>query len=76
MAVASGVGAEKENHVPRYLLVGSPGGEKNPSVIEPPAETRVLPSMSLPPVYIMSEAGVPGARVINSDNVTTWTPIR
>jgi hypothetical protein len=73
MAMASGDG-EKKNHVPRYRLVGSPGGEKNPSVNEPPAETRVLPSVRLPPVYIMSEAGVPGERV-NSDN-TMWTPIR
>ena len=74
MAMAT-VDGEKENHVPRYRLVGSPGREKNLSVNEPPAETRMLPSVRLLPVAIMLEARVPPGAKVNRDS-TMWRPIR
>ena len=74
MAMAT-VDGEKENHVPRYRLVGSLGREKNPSVNEPPAKTKVLPSVRLPAIAIMLEARVPPGAKVNRDN-TMWRPIR
>lgn len=74
LATQQMVSGEKENHIPRYRLVGSPGGEKKPSVNEPPAETRASPPVMLPPVAIMSLTGVAGPK-INIEN-TMWRPIR
>jgi hypothetical protein len=44
------------NQMPRYLLVGTPVGEKKPRVKDPPAETSVAPSVMLLPLSSVSDA--------------------
>jgi len=51
------------NQIPRYLLVGTPVGEKKPRVKDPPAETSVAPSVMLLPLSSVSDA-VPAADVV------------
>jgi len=53
------------NQIPRYLLVGTPAGEKNPRVKEPPAETSVVsPSVMLPPLLSVSDAMEPAPEAL------------
>jgi hypothetical protein len=54
---------EAVNQIPRYLLVGTPVGEKKPRVKDPPAETSVEPSVMLLPLSSVSDA-VPAADVV------------
>jgi hypothetical protein len=59
----SGSSGDAVNQIPRYLLVGTPVGEKKPRVKDPPAETSVAPSVMLLPLSSVSDAA-PAADVV------------
>ncbi|KAJ1272958.1 hypothetical protein BS78_06G242900 [Paspalum vaginatum] len=53
---AASASSDAVNQMPRYLLVGTPVGEKKPRVNKRPAETSVSPSVMLPPLMSVSDA--------------------
>jgi hypothetical protein len=57
------------NQMPRYLLAGTPDGEKKPRVKELPDDTNVSPSVMLPPLLSVSDA-MPAAESLRKTKST------
>jgi hypothetical protein len=55
--------------MPRYLLAGTPDGEKKPRVKELPDDTNVSPSVMLPPLLSVSDA-MPAAESLRKTKST------
>ena len=65
LATQTTASVDAENHIPTYLLMGTPG-EKNPRVKAPPAETSVWPSVMLrrPSFRVSSRDETPAAEQV------------
>jgi len=63
------------NQTPRYLLAGTPAGEKKPKVKELPDETNVSPSVMLLLLLSVSD-GVPAAEALSKSKNTVKITVR